>query len=105
MREKMESSDMSSMVARGRLAVISAHLSASIEKSSDSILESSTVSAAQSSVQPPPNLKGSLTIVDERTGKKYQVQVSDEGTIKATDLKKVKKSIGFDLSGLMFCLL
>lgn len=34
-------------------------------------------------------LEGALTIVDERTGKKYQVQVSDDGTVKAVDLKKV----------------
>ncbi|KAI3696108.1 hypothetical protein L1987_79117 [Smallanthus sonchifolius] len=31
----------------------------------------------------------SLTIADERSGKKYKVPVSDEGTIRATDLKKI----------------
>lgn len=78
-----------STVARGRLAVLSAHLSASFVQSgafSPGILESSSCSAA---VAPPPYLKGSLTLIDERTGNKYQVQVSEEGTIKATDLKKV----------------
>ncbi|KAA8526241.1 hypothetical protein F0562_008020 [Nyssa sinensis] len=79
----------SSMVARGRLAVLSAHLSASIESGSFSpILETSCVSA-QSGVAPPSNLKGWLTIIDERTGKKYQIQVSEEGTVKATDFKKI----------------
>lgn len=75
--------------ARGRLAVLSAHLSACIE-SNDFIpvLESSPVSA-QVFVSPPPNLSGSLSISDNRTGKKYKFQVSDEGTIKATDFKKV----------------
>ncbi|XP_057954830.1 citrate synthase, glyoxysomal [Malania oleifera] len=78
-----------SLVARGRLAVLSAHLSASIEPLVFSpILETSCVSA-QSPDPPPSNLRGSLTIIDERTGKKYQVEVSEEGTLKATDLKKI----------------
>ncbi|MCI94157.1 citrate synthase glyoxysomal-like, partial [Trifolium medium] len=37
---------------------------------------------------PAANLNGTLTIVDERTGKKYQVEVSRDGTVKATDFKK-----------------
>ncbi|KAB2610904.1 citrate synthase [Pyrus ussuriensis x Pyrus communis] len=44
---------------------------------------------ASAHVPPPGNLRGPLTIVDERTGKRYQVQVSEEGTVKATDLKKI----------------
>ncbi|KAI3457092.1 hypothetical protein Pfo_013755 [Paulownia fortunei] len=75
-----------STVARGRLAVLSAHLSASFDQPGAGILESSSCSAG---VAPPPNLKGSLILVDERTGKKYQVQVSEEGTIKTTDFKKI----------------
>lgn len=89
----------SAVVARGRLAVLSAHLSASVNQSdvaSSSVLDPSCVSAQI--VQPPPNLKGAITIIDERTGKKYQVQVSEEGTIKATDLKKVKKDFVIQLS-------
>lgn len=84
----MEALDHSTM-ARGRLAVLTAHLSASFDQSaavSTGILEHSSCSAA---VEPPTNLKGSLILVDERTGNKYRVQVSEEGTIKATDLKKV----------------
>lgn len=84
----MENFDCST-VARGRLAVLSAHLSASTDHHgaiSTEILEFSGCSAA---VAPPPNLKGSLILIDERTGKRYQVQVSEEGTIKATDFKKV----------------
>lgn len=78
--------------ARGRLAVLAAHL-LSVEDPPTSpfpppLLEAACVSS-QSLVQPPPNLKGSLSIVDERTGKKYQVQVTENGTVKATDLKKI----------------
>ncbi|KAK6134429.1 hypothetical protein DH2020_031827 [Rehmannia glutinosa] len=93
----MEGVDHSTL-ARGRLAVLSAHLSASIDQPGAGytrILESSSCSAA---VAPPPNLKGSLIMVDERTGKKYQVQVSEEGTIKATDFKKI--TTGKDDKGL-----
>ncbi|KAK1393373.1 Citrate synthase [Heracleum sosnowskyi] len=92
----MESLDnsSSSAIARSRLSVISSHLFAS-SAAADSILETSVVSAA---VPPPPNVNGSLTIVDDRTGKKYGIQVSDHGTIKATDLKKI--TTGKDDKGL-----
>lgn len=78
-------------VARGRLAILSSHLGASVNRSEialSSVIERSCVSGLI--VQPTSNLKGEITIIDERTGKKYQVAVSEEGTIKATDLKKVK---------------
>ncbi|CAA2987658.1 citrate synthase, glyoxysomal-like [Olea europaea subsp. europaea] len=75
-----------SAVARSRLAVLSAHLSASINSYDVVSMEVSSCSAA---VAPPPKVGGSLTIVDDRTGKQYQVQVSEEGTIKATDLKMI----------------
>lgn len=32
---------------------------------------------------------GALAVVDGRTGKRYEVKVSDEGTVRATDFKKV----------------
>ncbi|XP_062105793.1 citrate synthase, glyoxysomal [Humulus lupulus] len=78
------------ITARSRLAVLSAHLAAVSFEPNDlsSSLDPLCVSS-QTIVQPPGNLKGSLSIVDERTGRKYQVQVSEEGTIKATDLKKI----------------
>lgn len=78
----------SSAVARSRLSVITAHLAADYSASSHG-LETSSVSAPTAAVSPPPNLKGALTIIDERTGKKYQVPVTEEGTVKATDFKKV----------------
>ncbi|KAJ0113785.1 hypothetical protein Patl1_02638 [Pistacia atlantica] len=89
MASSVESSSSSSIKARGRLAVLSAHLaSISIGSNDDTFLEPWRLSA-QSTVAPPPNLKGALTVVDERTGKRYQINVSEEGTVKATDLKKI----------------
>ncbi|XP_068667303.1 citrate synthase, glyoxysomal-like [Aristolochia californica] len=87
----MEPSNLSSVVARRRLAILSAHLGAACDGSSP-ILEASCVSAQDGGFVPPPeNLRGRLTVIDERTGKKYEIQVSDEGTVKATDFKKIAK--------------
>lgn len=33
---------------------------------------------------------GTLTVADNRTGKKYEIPISDHGTINATDLKQIK---------------
>ena len=33
---------------------------------------------------------GTLTVVDNRTGKRYEIPIDDHGTIKATDLKAIK---------------
>ncbi|KAL5997721.1 hypothetical protein ACLOJK_008651 [Asimina triloba] len=79
----------SSTLARRRLTVLSAQLSAAASTDRFSpVLESSCVSA-KLNVPPPGNLSGLLTVIDGRTGKKYEIQVSEEGTVKATDLKKV----------------
>jgi len=68
-----------------RLATLSAHLLPSgNQQLTDHLLPHPLL--AQSPVA---NLNGTLTIVDERTGKKYQVEVSSDATVKATDLKKV----------------
>ncbi|XP_055824701.1 citrate synthase, glyoxysomal-like isoform X2 [Solanum dulcamara] len=88
----------SSAVARNRLSVITAHLAADSSSSPSPVLETSTVSASSAAVSPPPNLKGALKIIDERTGKKYQVPVTEEGTIKATDFKKI--TTGYNDKGL-----
>lgn len=76
---------------RARLAVLSAHLTA--ENPVKSGLGSPAIerwcTSADLSVAPHGSLKGTLTIVDERTGKRYKVPVSDDGTVKAVDLKKV----------------
>lgn len=89
-----------SKLARGRLAVLAAHLAAPSDHRAAAILESSACSAA---VAPPPYLKGSLTLIDDRTGKKYHVQVSEEGTVKATDLKKVSPNFHLITSVFQVC--
>ena len=87
---EMDTVDSKSTMAHGRLAVLTAHLAASVDPplTFSPILDRMCVSS-QSAVAPPPNLKGSLTVIDERTGKKYQIPVSEEGAVKATDFKKV----------------
>ncbi|XP_062153107.1 citrate synthase, glyoxysomal isoform X2 [Alnus glutinosa] len=90
MRERMSSvAELSVVVARGRLAVLTAHLAASVDCIEVAPALEPHCLSAQTVVPPPGNLRGSLTIVDERTGKKYQVPVSEEGTVKATELKKI----------------
>lgn len=79
---------------RGRLAVLSAHQFTAVTAESPSYAASSTLlerSAVSAQVGPraPGNLGGRLTVIDGRTGKKYEVEVSEEGTVRATDLKKV----------------
>ncbi|CAA7055831.1 unnamed protein product [Microthlaspi erraticum] len=76
---------------RARLAVLSAHLEAGnpVESGQRSPAIERWSTSADISAAPHGSLKGSLTIVDERTGKKYQIPVSDDGTVKAVDLKKI----------------
>lgn len=75
--------------ARGRLAVLSSHLPGAAVEGADSAaaLERSQVSAA-----PPGTRAGVLAVVDTRTGKRYEVKVSEDGTVRATDFKKVTSS-------------
>jgi citrate synthase len=76
-------------VAPGRLAVISSHIAAlSGGRAGLTQLERWPVSA-RDVVAPGRNLVGSITVVDGRTGTKYEIKVSDQGTIRATDFKKV----------------
>lgn len=81
-------SESTTMLARGRLAMLTAHLlpSSYTETTTDHVLPH------RLSAQSPPSttLNGTLTIVDERTGKKYQVEVSQDGTVRASDFKKVE---------------
>lgn len=47
-------------------------------------------SVAPEAIRPAPGGgKGVLTAIDSRTGKKYEIEISEHGTIKATDLKKI----------------
>ncbi|KAH7651403.1 Citrate (Si)-synthase protein [Dioscorea alata] len=73
-------------LARGRLAVIAAHLATT--SISPALLETSPVSA-QVAARATSAIGGFLTVIDERTGKKYEIKVSDEGTVKASDFKKI----------------
>ncbi|MCI11658.1 citrate synthase glyoxysomal-like [Trifolium medium] len=78
-------SESATLLARARLATLTAHLLPySNNEPTDHLLPHRL--SAQS---PAANLYGTLTVVDERTGKKYQVEVSRDGTVKATDFKKV----------------
>jgi citrate synthase len=73
--------------ARGRLAVLSSHLLGPGVEGADRAaqLERSPVSAAA----PPATRPGVLAVEDTRTGKRYEVKVSEDGTVRATDFKKV----------------
>ncbi|XP_052735998.1 citrate synthase, glyoxysomal isoform X2 [Vigna angularis] len=72
------------VLARGRLAMLAAHFRPS-EHTDRDVLHHLPLSAQFL----PLNLAGNLTVVDDRTGKKYQLQVSKEGTVRASDLKKI----------------
>ncbi|GMI98115.1 citrate synthase 2 [Hibiscus trionum] len=90
-------SSMEDSKVKARLAVLAAHLAAPDCSSSNlnsSVLQPWCVSAQAA----PCSVGGSLTVVDERTGKKYQVPVSPEGTVRATDFKKI--TTGKDDKGL-----
>ncbi|KAJ6674807.1 CITRATE SYNTHASE [Salix viminalis] len=92
----MSKSDSSPETARSRLAVLTAHLvGATTLESSSSSIDLSCVSAQ---VSPPGNLQGALTVIDERTGKKYRIPVSQDGTVKSSDFKKI--STGMNDKGL-----
>ncbi|KAG8070204.1 hypothetical protein GUJ93_ZPchr0006g43088 [Zizania palustris] len=82
-------------MVRGRLAVLSAHLGgAGDAKEEAAALERSAASA----LSPPGARAGALAVVDGRTGTTYEVKVSEEGTVRATDFKKI--TTGKDDKGL-----
>ncbi|XP_020089322.1 citrate synthase, glyoxysomal [Ananas comosus] len=85
----MEGAFDHSALARARLAVLSGHLAAvSAAGGGASPLERSPVSVQE--IPPPPrNLGGSLAVIDGRSGKKFEFKISDEGTVRATDFKKI----------------
>lgn len=70
------------------MATLAAHLLPSDATSAAAILHPHRLSAPTGDL-PPANLKGTLTVVDERTGKKYQIEVTPDGTVRASDFKKV----------------
>ncbi|KAJ7542326.1 hypothetical protein O6H91_10G100900 [Diphasiastrum complanatum] len=80
-----------------RLAVLSRQLSISSNETAPALVPS-VVSAAEVAQASPGGGKGSLTVIDNRTGKKYDLEISEGGTVKATDLKKI--TAGGDGNGL-----
>jgi citrate synthase len=66
--------------------VLSSHLLGAGAEGADraAVLERSPVSAVAPATRP-----GVLAVVDTRTGKRYEVKVSEDGTVRATDFKKV----------------
>lgn len=72
--------------ANKRLAILRGHLESGSEFSSRSL------EAVATSAEIAPRFSGgagTLTVVDNRTGKKYEFEISEGGTVKATDFKKV----------------
>ncbi|BBN15682.1 citrate synthase [Marchantia polymorpha subsp. ruderalis] len=68
-----------------RLATLSRHLRPALTQSS-----LSTENCLSQEARPASSGgKGSLKVVDSRTGKNYEFEISEGGTIKATDLKKI----------------
>ncbi|WOK97169.1 citrate synthase 3, peroxisomal [Canna indica] len=86
---KMESERDPSAAARGRLAVLSAHLTADRSYGGFAQVLERSPTLSKELAGKPGNLAGSLTVVDERTSQKYVLQISPEGTIKAPDFKKI----------------
>lgn len=69
-----------------RVAILRNHLESGNTSSSHS-LETLAVSAE---IAPKfSGGSGTLTVVDNRTGKKYEFEISEGGTLKATDFQKV----------------
>lgn len=71
-----------------RLAILRGHL----ESGSNSHF--SSLELVLTSAETAPKFSGgsgTLTVVDNRTGKKYELEISEGGTVKATDFKKVSE--------------
>ncbi|CAI0461356.1 unnamed protein product [Linum tenue] len=83
------STSSSPPTANGRLAVLTAHLSPATAEQPPSHFGTVERFSVLSNTDLPTHLKGTLNIVDERTGKAYRTSVSEHGTINASDLKKI----------------
>lgn len=75
--------------ARGRLAVLSSHLRAA---AAAGVGEAARLETSPVSAPAPGPRAGVLAVVDGRTGKRHEVKVSEDGTVRATDFKKVRSS-------------
>lgn len=83
--------DMSQQVAASRLAALRRQL----EVNDLSLVEARSLEREDTRAQveterpAPGGGPGSLSVLDNRTGKKYELKISDQGTIAGTDLKKI----------------
>ncbi|KAG0495053.1 hypothetical protein HPP92_006047 [Vanilla planifolia] len=76
-------------MARGRIAVLTSHLiGATAGYGVPANLEASPV-LSQDNLRPPGNLSGRLLVTDSRSGKRYVLEISEEGAVKAVDFKKI----------------
>ena len=85
-------SKMPTSAAADRIAALQRHLqSTSLESVSESSLEVQVTKAeSDPKDRPAPGGgPGTLSVKDSRTGKTYDIPISDHGTIKGTDLKKI----------------
>lgn len=83
---------MQSSAAASRIAALQRHLQAHRDESdAEQCVEvQNTKAESDSKERPAPGGgPGSLSVLDNRTGKKYEIPISDHGTIKGTDLKKI----------------
>ncbi len=90
-RKYMEQADRHAM--ERRMTILAGHLEQPFfSGTQQQQLEASIVSAE---IAPSPGGgPGTLSVIDNRTGKRYQLEISDAGTVKATDFKKVKGKQG-----------
>ena len=83
---------MQNSAAADRIAALQRHLHLhQIENEVQSSVEcqSSKAESDPKERPAPGGGPGSLSVVDNRTGKKYDIPISDHGTIKGTDLKRI----------------
>lgn len=93
MEQVCNASEMSASSMK-RLSILQGHLESG-SSSGSPLLEAFTVSASPM-LESAPKFSGgagTLMIVDNRTGKKYEFAISEGGTVKATDFKKVRGGI------------
>ena len=78
---------------QSRFQVLFRHLAQ--EDNEEHQVARSDVSAA---IRPlPGGGRGHLHVVDERTGKKYEININDDGAVRASDFKKVRRNPGDQL--------
>lgn len=81
---------MQNSAAADRIAALQRHLQAhTLESSSELQLHDTKASSDPKERPAPGGGPGTLSVTDSRTGKKYEIEISDHGLIKGTDLKKI----------------